>query len=60
MALSEHQVAVLRILADRRKAEGESYVAGGVALNQGILDIERVGRVQVQGCRFARPALWPL
>ncbi len=36
MALSEHQVAVLRILADRRKTGGESYVAGGVALNQAL------------------------
>ena len=43
MALSEHQVAVLRILADRRKTGGESYVAGGVALNQ-ALGAPRVSR----------------
>lgn len=33
MALPEHQIAVLGLLAQRRKAGGESYVAGGVALN---------------------------
>jgi hypothetical protein len=33
MALSPYQIDVLRTLAARRKAGGESYVAGGVALN---------------------------
>lgn len=36
MALPEFQVNVLRTLAERRKAGGESYVAGGVALNQAL------------------------
>ena len=36
MALSPYQVGVLRILAARRKAGGESYVAGGVALNHAL------------------------
>ncbi|MDD2520859.1 MAG: hypothetical protein PHR34_07900 [Kiritimatiellae bacterium] len=36
MALSTYQVEVLRLLAARRKAGGESYVAGGVALNQAL------------------------
>lgn len=36
MALSQHQVNVLRLLAAGRKAGGESYVAGGVALNQAL------------------------
>jgi hypothetical protein len=34
MAVTKFQSAILRLLADRRKALGESYVAGGVALNQ--------------------------
>lgn len=33
MAVTPFQAAVLRLLAVRRKASGESYVAGGVALN---------------------------
>ena len=36
MALSPHQVNVLRLLAARRKTDGESYVAGGSALNQAL------------------------
>ncbi len=43
MALTPHQVAVLRLLAARRKASGESYVAGGLALNQ-ALDAARMSR----------------
>lgn len=43
MALSKYQVTVLRLLAARRKAGGESYVAGGVALNQ-TLGTPRVSR----------------
>ncbi len=34
MALTEIQRAVCRLLAQRRVASGESYVAGGVALNE--------------------------
>lgn len=34
MALTEFQRAVCRLLADRRRAAGESYVAGGTALNE--------------------------
>jgi hypothetical protein len=33
MALTEYQIAVLRILSERRKRDGESYIAGGTALN---------------------------
>lgn len=33
MALNSLQITVLRLLAERRKRSGESYVAGGVALN---------------------------
>ena len=36
MALSKYQVGVLRLLAERRKDGWESYVAGGVALNQAL------------------------
>lgn len=43
MALSQHQVNVLRLLAVRRKAGGESYVAGGGALNQ-LLGAPRLSR----------------
>ena len=43
MALSELQVGILRLLAARRKAGGESYVAGGVALTQ-ALGASRVSR----------------
>ena len=34
MALTELQRAICRLLADRRRRSGESYVAGGAALNQ--------------------------
>ena len=34
MALTEFQRAVCRLIADNRIASGESYVAGGVALNE--------------------------
>ena len=34
MALSEFQRRLCRLLADERKRSGESYVAGGVALNE--------------------------
>ncbi len=43
MALSTIQVSVLRLLSARRKAGGESYVAGGVALNQ-ALEATRISR----------------
>jgi hypothetical protein len=43
MALSSLQLAVLRLLAERRKRSGESYVAGGVALNH-LLRAPRVSR----------------
>lgn len=33
MALTEYQIAVLRLLSERRKRDGESYIAGGTALN---------------------------
>jgi hypothetical protein len=33
MALTAYQVVVLRLLAERRRREGVSYVAGGAALN---------------------------
>ena len=36
MALTGLQRAVCRLLADNRIASGESYVAGGVALNEAI------------------------
>ena len=34
MALTELQRTICRLLADNRIASGESYVAGGVALNE--------------------------
>lgn len=43
MALTEFQRRVLRLLADRRRSGGESYIAGGVALNV-ALDTHRVSR----------------
>jgi hypothetical protein len=33
MALTEYQIVVLKLLAERRKNDGESYIAGGTALN---------------------------
>ncbi|MDT8390952.1 MAG: hypothetical protein RRC34_10635 [Lentisphaeria bacterium] len=36
MALTTLQVNILRLLAERRKRTGESYVAGGIALNQAL------------------------
>lgn len=36
MALTPLQISILRLLALRRKHAGESYVAGGVALNQAL------------------------
>ena len=36
MALTAFQTRVVRLLAARRKSSGESYVAGGVALNQAL------------------------
>lgn len=43
MALTELQARLCRLLAERRKASGESYVAGGVALNE-LLSGSRVSR----------------
>lgn len=43
MALTALQLAVLRLLAEHRKRSGESYVAGGVALNH-LLRGPRVSR----------------
>jgi hypothetical protein len=31
MALTEYQIAILRLLSERRKREGVSYIAGGAA-----------------------------
>jgi hypothetical protein len=43
MALTALQLAVLRLLAEHRKRSGESYVAGGVALNH-VLQGPRISR----------------
>jgi hypothetical protein len=43
MALTTFQRHVCRLLADRRRGEGESYVAGGVALSV-ALDTHRLSR----------------
>jgi hypothetical protein len=43
MALTALQLAVLRLLTERRKQSGESYVAGGVALNH-LLRAPRISR----------------
>lgn len=43
MAVTAFQSAILRLLAVRRKALGESYVAGGVALNQ-LISSARLSR----------------
>jgi hypothetical protein len=43
MALNSLQLTVLRLLAERRKRSGESYVAGGVALNY-ALQAPRISR----------------
>jgi hypothetical protein len=43
MALTPFQRSVCRLLAERRKLSGESYVAGGVALNE-LLGGSRVSR----------------
>lgn len=43
MALTELQRAVCRLLAERRVLSGESYVAGGVALNE-LLGTPRLSR----------------
>jgi hypothetical protein len=36
MALTEYQIAILRLLSERRKREGVSYIAGGAALNDAL------------------------
>jgi hypothetical protein len=41
MALTQFQRRVCRILADERKRSGESYVAGGVALNEIVAGARR-------------------
>lgn len=41
MALTPYQVEILRLLSDRRKREGVSFVAGGAALNQAIAAARR-------------------
>ena len=43
MALTEFQRAVCRLIAANRIATGESYVAGGVALNE-LLATPRISR----------------
>jgi hypothetical protein len=43
MALTDFQRTICRLLAEQRKASGESYVAGGVALNE-ILATSRLSR----------------
>jgi len=43
MALTEIQRAICRLLAENRIASGESYVAGGVALNE-LLKTQRISR----------------
>ena len=43
MALTPFQRDVCRILAERRRTDGESYVAGGIALNV-VLQAHRVSR----------------
>jgi len=43
MAISSFQSGILRLLAARRREMGESYVAGGVALNQ-LLQTPRKSR----------------
>lgn len=43
MALTEFQRAICRLLADQRLRSGESYVAGGVALNE-LLGAPRLSR----------------
>lgn len=43
MALTDIQRAVCRLIADNRVAEGESYVAGAVALNE-LIGASRVSR----------------
>jgi len=43
MALTDFQRAVCRLLADQRIASGESYVAGGVALNE-VMGTTRTSR----------------
>lgn len=48
MALTSFQSRVCRVLADQRKRSGESYVAGGVALN------ELLG-----GARRSHASTWP-
>ena len=45
MALTGLQRAICRLLADNRVASGESYVAGGVALNE-VLAAARISELQ--------------
>ena len=43
MALSEYQRGICQLIAANRRASGESYVAGGVALNT-LLNTPRLSR----------------
>lgn len=36
MALTAYQITILKLLSDRRRKDGESYIAGGVALNAAL------------------------
>jgi hypothetical protein len=43
MAITEYQRAICRLIASNRIAQGESYVAGGVALNE-LINSSRISR----------------
>ena len=47
MALAEYQIAVLRLLSERRKREGVSYIAGGVALNDALKACRRSNDIDI-------------
>lgn len=47
MALTEYQIAILRLLSERRKREGVSYIAGGAALNDALKACRRSNDIDI-------------
>ena len=47
MALTEYQIAILRLLSERRKRDGVSYIAGGAALNDALKACRRSNDIDI-------------
>ena len=47
MALTEYQATIIRLLAERRKRDGVSYIAGGTALNEALKASRRSSDIDI-------------